>query len=56
MEKGYFENSVMSTEISRFLFYGSPGNNLRETGSIKWRKNKMISLGGLPKMAIMASE
>jgi hypothetical protein len=27
-----------------------------ETGSIKWRKNKITSFGGLPKMVLMASE
>jgi hypothetical protein len=29
---------------------------LRETGSITWRKNKMTSFGGLPKMILLALE
>jgi hypothetical protein len=29
---------------------------LRETGSIKWRKKRITSLGGLPKIVLMASE
>jgi len=31
MGKAYLENSVMSTEISRFLTYESPGCDLIET-------------------------
>jgi hypothetical protein len=42
MEKAYLENSVMSTEISRYLFHRYQDNNLSETGFIKWRKNHLF--------------
>jgi len=47
MGKAYFENSVMSTEISRYLFHRYPDTHLRETDSIRWRKNKITSLYNL---------
>jgi hypothetical protein len=35
MEKAYLETSVMSTEISRCLIYGSAGCDLRETEGLR---------------------